>query len=391
MKSILVVSFSSLFHDSRVKRQLQFLTHRYDVTLAAYNSPDGLTDNFIQIAKPRLTNIRKIKLAISLLFRVHSISYKLLFGENELTRRLQGKVFDLVIANDIETLPISFKVASLKGVVLDAHEYSPRQFEDKFIWRLLFQPLNNHICKKYIARTVAMTTIGKGIAAEYKRNFKCDPIVINNATWKNDINISPVGEQIKIIHHGGATTSRHLENMIEMMQYLDNRFTLNLMLVVPELASAKTRNYISKLKSIASEDKRITFVAAVKSDEVISKINQYDLGIIIVPSVNFNYANGLPNKLFEFIQARLAVCVGPIPEIAEIIRQYDLGIVFETFDPKEVAYQLSSLTKKRLNELKQNSARAAKELTAESNSLIFNKLIEDVLMNANPQRYDTNR
>ncbi|MFM7854860.1 MAG: glycosyltransferase, partial [Flammeovirgaceae bacterium] len=245
---------------------------------------------------------------------------------------------------------------------------------------LLFQPLNLDICHKYIERTVAMTTIGRGIAQEYKNNFPCDPIVINNATWYKNIPQSKVSESIRIIHHGGATVSRHLENMIEMMKYLDNRFTLDLMLVVPELASSQTKKYIAKLKRLAKSDPRISFVPAVKSHEVINRINKYDLGIIIVPSVNFNYANGLPNKLFEFIQAKLAVCVGPIPEIAEIVRNYDIGIVFENFDPKTVATRLSSITKERLIEFKHNTLRAASELTAESNSEVFNRIVDQVLI-----------
>ncbi|MFM8912633.1 MAG: hypothetical protein ACKOE6_06935, partial [Flammeovirgaceae bacterium] len=201
--------------------------------MAAYNAHEGLVNQFIPIPKPQLNIQRKIILGLALFLRIHQTSYSLLYGKNTLARNLSVKTFDVIIANDIEALPLAFTIKSLKGVILDAHEYSPRQFENKLIWRLLFQPLNLHICQEYIKRIAAMTTIGKGIAEEYKKNFHCDPIVINNAAWSNNVPISEVTDSIRIIHHGGATVSRHLENMIEMMQYLDHRFTLDLMLVVP--------------------------------------------------------------------------------------------------------------------------------------------------------------
>ena len=46
---------------------------------------------------------------------------------------------------------------------------------------------------------------------------------------------------------------------------------------------------------------------APKASEVatiVRTINQFDLGVYLLPPVNFNSAHALPNKFFEFIQAR---------------------------------------------------------------------------------------
>lgn len=380
LKSILIISFSDLLHDARVSRQIDFLKTRYKLTVAAFNFSQDQNIDFIKLNRPKLRLLNKIFLSFFLFFRIHSLSIKFLYGHSYLRKELKDKNIDLIICNDIESLPLAFKLGLNSKVLLDAHEYSPRQFEDKLSWRVFFQPLNIYICKKFIPLTDAMTTMGKGIAQEYKKNFRCDPIIINNATWYYDLKPTiPENNKIRLIHHGGATVSRQLELMIEMMKYLDDRFTLDLMLIIPEMASPKTKNYINYLKELAKNDARITFQPHVRSNEVVSFINRYDMGIILVPSVNFNYANGLPNKLFEFIQARLSVSVGPIPEIAEVVKNYEIGLVNEDFTPKKLADKLSQVSKDQLVAFKNNAAKAALNLNAEKNSKILLELISKTI------------
>jgi glycosyltransferase involved in cell wall biosynthesis len=379
MISLLILNFTDLKHDSRVSRQVQFLSEKHQVSVACYGVGNFTKVDFYQLKRPRLAIRNKLFLSFFLLLRFHSYAIKLLYGHRYLRNSLADKNFDLIICNDIESLPLAFDLGLGEKILLDAHEYSPRQFEDKLMWRVFFQPLNKFICKKFIPRVDAMTTIGNGIAREYKKNFPCNPIVINNATWFFDLKPTDNIDKIRLIHHGGATTSRQLELMIEMMEYLDDRFTLDLMLIIPEMASAKTRNYITYLKELAKDDSRIHFKPAVKSNEVVNFINQYDVGIILVPPINFNYANGLPNKLFEFIQARLAIAIGPIPEIAEVINEYNIGIVSEDFTPKKLAQELSKLTNERLHLFKSNTALAASQLSAEKNQEVFLELVEKTI------------
>ncbi|MFM7488372.1 MAG: hypothetical protein ACKO13_15780, partial [Cytophagales bacterium] len=210
--------------------------------------------------------------------------------------------------------------------------------------------------------------------------------VITNANWFYDIQPSPVTDKIRMIHHGGSTPSRKLELMIEMMKHLDERFTLDLMLIVPPSASSKTRGYIDYLKSLAAGDERIRFLPAITSSEIVPFINQYDVGVFLLPPVNFNYANTLPNKLFDFIQARLAIAIGPTPEMVEIVNKYDIGVVSEDFTPMTLSAKLNTLTTEKLRYLKQQTRTAAIELTAEKNrnlllsvvaSLIGQKITKD--------------
>ncbi len=379
MKSILVIVFSDLNHDARVARQISFLKKKYKLTALAFGGKENDGYEFIKINKHTLTYSKKIILAFLLLGRFYNLAFRVLHPQTQAKSLLLYKKFDLVIANDIESLPWAFELYPTVPVLFDAHEYAPRHFEDRLSWRIFFQSFNTVLCKEYIPKVTAMTTVGKGLAVEYQRNFGMKPSVITNANWFHDIQPLPVTEKIRMIHHGGSTPSRKLELMIEMMKFLDERFTLDLMLIAPPSSSSKTRRYIDYLKSLAADDKRIRFLPAIKSSEIVPFINQYDIGIFLLPPVNFNYANTLPNKLFDFIQARLAIAIGPTPEMAEIVNRYDIGVVSEDFTPLKLAIKLNLMTKEKIEVFKQKSVIAARELCADKNEVLFLAIIEKLL------------
>jgi len=315
-----------------------------------------------------------------LLLKFHSIAYKILHNYSFVVQRLADRRFDVVIANDVETLPLAFEFPGSPKVIFDAHEYAPRHFEDKKMWRLFFQDFNTWLCKKYIPLTAAMTTVGKGLANEYEKHFHVAPVVITNAN--NYINLSPspmMDNRIRLVHHGIATPSRKLELMIEMMSMLDQRFTLDLILMVPGFASKKTRQYIDDLRRMAQSDPRINIIPPVSSSEVVTTVHKYDVGVFLIPPINFNYQNTLPNKLFDFIQARLGVAIGPTPEMAQIVTQYNTGVVSKDFTPQSLAVELNKLTKSDVENYKRNSGKAAGELNAEANAKKINEIIAGVL------------
>ena len=108
-------------------------------------------------------------------------------------------------------------------------------------------------------------------------------------------------------------------------------------------------------------------------------INGYDIGVFLIPPVNFNYANTLPNKLFDFIQARLGIAIGPTPEMAAIVNEHQNGVVAENFDPKALADKLNALSQEDIIRFKKNSGAAAKVLNAEKNEVILHGIVEKIL------------
>ncbi len=369
-KKALVISFSNLTSDARVKRQIGFLKKMgFKITAACYESADSELE-LIKISPPRLSLKRKAISGILLLLKRYSKAYPLLYGNHIILKQS----FDLIVANDIEALPLAFQYKGNAKIIFDAHEYAPRHFENKLSWRIFFQGFNKFFCAKYIPQVDGMITIGEGIAREYEKHYKIKPEIITNAPGFYDIQPNATNaSKIKLVHQGIANPSRKLELMFDMMDYLDERFTLDLMLMEPIHRSNII--YLEKLKGLAKKNSQIQFVPSVSTDKLIATLNQYDIGIVLIPPINFNYQNTLPNKFFECIQARIALAIGPIPEMKKITETFGIGVVSEDFTAKSLAKIIQHLTIDQIDQCKTNTSLAAKELNAEKNEIIFRDLV----------------
>ena len=95
--------------------------------------------------------------------------------------------------------------------------------------------------------------------------------------------------------------------------------------------------YLRVLESLASGPNKVTFHPPVSPADLPAVLNRYDVGIFSLPPQTRNHALMLPNKFFDFVQARLAIVFSPSPETSRLIERYDLGAVTEDFSPESLA------------------------------------------------------
>lgn len=374
MKKILIISFSTIHSDPRVMRQVRLLESSYRVTVAGFGKKPDASVDFVELPTPPSNFFEKIWRASKLLFRRFESYYwnlpRVIHGKNVFS----SQKFDLIIANDLSALPLALEISQGASVLLDAHEYSPREFEENWLWRLLFARHYHYICKNHLPKCSAMTTVCQGISDEYFKNYGVRSEVLYNAPTRQDLTPSPVvANSVRLVHHGLALRSRHLEEMIEMFKHLDQRFTLDFMLVSNDQA------YMDELRNKASETPRISFIPPVPMHEICSRLNDFDIGLYLLPPANFNQEHALPNKFFEFIQARLAIAIGPSPEMEFLTKKYNCGIVSETFKPEELAEKINALSLDDITKLKAAANIAANSLNYESGSVALLERIETLL------------
>ncbi len=366
LKKILIISFSAISSDPRVMRQVRLLESAYDVTVAGYGFKPEADIRFVEIVKRPASLFRKALWACKLLLGAFESYY---WGQTHVQAAEQLLVDtapDVIISNDLSALPLALKLAKGKPVIHDAHEYTPGEYEDQLLWRLLFGRYSRTFCQWYLPRANSMLTVCQGIADEYAQHYGVRPLVVHNAPANQRLSPSPVEEAaIRMIHHGVASSARHLEVMIEMMAFLDQRFTLDLMLIEVE------RGYMKFLRDKAQHDKRIRFIEPVPMPKICASINAYDVGLYLLPPDNFNHRHALPNKFFEFVQACLVVAIGPSPEMAALTRKHGCGIVAESFKPQELAKALMGLDAQRVRAFKEASYRAAQLLCFEQDGRVL--------------------
>jgi glycosyltransferase involved in cell wall biosynthesis len=210
----------------------------------------------------------------------------------------------------------------------------------------------------------ASIVVCQPIAERYRRTLGLDPIVVYNAPNPVDLDVRQSAGctgHVRLIHHGYAQRTRGLERMVQAIALAEKRFTLEFMLMNDD------PHYLNYLKKLAAEmaPDRVTFRHPVAPRAIVRAVAEYDVGLCVIQPNTYNALVMLPNKLFEYIQAGLAVCVGPSPAMLEIVQAYGVGVWSPSFEPSAVAQTLNRLTSERIAELRMASRRAAATLNAD--------------------------
>ncbi|MCB0368533.1 MAG: hypothetical protein KDD45_03595 [Bdellovibrionales bacterium] len=361
--TVLIISFTDHNRDPRVYRQIRALVEQYDITTAGRcKNVDHVTKHVELVGKGK-SLFGNVKTAVQLKTNQYEARY---WGQSIVKNaisKLNGMNFEVVISNDLETLPVALQVAHSCGakVLFDAHEYEPKVLDEQFIFNFFFAGYYDYLCRLYLPLTDAMTTVNQGIAEEYAKNYGIESkIIVNAPVPEHLLPVRTNNKYIHLIHHGGINCSRKIENMIHLVgSQLGEGYKLDLMLVNND------SSYMHFLKKEAKRYSNIEFITPVPMQEISTTINKYDIGLYMLPPASFNNRLSLPNKFFEFIQARLAVAIWPSPEMKRIVEQEKIGIVSEDFSIESMAIVLKSLTKEKIEEYKKNTDIAAKKYNAD--------------------------
>jgi hypothetical protein len=279
---------------------------------------------------------------------------------------------DVVVANDVETVPVAVGLRPRAGVHADLHEYSSRQNEERLAWRLVVGPYVRFLVRRWVTRADSTTTVGPAIAAEYRREFGLEPGVVVNAPPYADLSPTPVGRPLRLVHHGNAVPER-LETMLAAMARVTSGATLDLYLVDAD------DGYVARLRERYPAGGPVRVHDPVPTAEIVRTLQHHDVGVYSLPPISFNFRYALPNKLFDFVQARLALVVGPSPEMAAVVREHHLGVVTDGFTPESLALTIDALTPDAVAGWKAASSAAAQTLSAEAQVGAWRTAVERLL------------
>lgn len=374
---MLVLSFSNLDSDPRVERHLLALGEAdARVSTCGLRPPAVPVERHFNLDAPRRTTAQRAMALLQLLSRRYDAYY---WGDpmaREAERLLAPEHFDGIVANDMATLPLALRLARGAPVLIDAHEFSPDEFGDRAAWRFLYSAYADFLCRTYLPRAAAAVTVSPGIARAYAERYPVHMQVLTNAACLTRPPAPRYGEGIRMIHHGAAIRSRRLEYMIEVLERLDERFTLDLMLV------PRSAGYIDQLRRRAAGNPRVAFRPPVPTARIVETCAAYDVGLCFFPPVNRSLEFCLPNKFFEFVHAGLAVATGPSPDMARIVREFGCGVVADDFRPESLARALSTLSAESLARMKSGARSAAQVHNAGANGEKLRGLIAAMLAKA---------
>lgn len=372
---ILSISFSPLDADARVLRQLEVLSELGKVTTVGYGpKPKGVTKH-IEVPESAASLPQTPFGVAKLALHMHSSVELNSPGESAvLEQTLSSGPFDLVVANDARAMPLAFAASKGSPVWVDMHEWAPEERATVLVWRLLVGPYFEYLCKKYLPRAAAVTSVSSGLAALYTERFGVKTEVVRNAAGFKDLKPSKVdADSVKLVHSGTADPERNILDLIEATETLGERFSLDLYLLeVPG-------GHLAEIKNRARLADRVAVHDPVAPADLPRILNQYDLGVFLYPIKTLSHLYSLPNKFFDFVQARLGLVFSPAPETDDQIRKYKLGIVAPGTRAADLVQVLSSITSNEIESFKIAADKAAHALSFEPDREVQTSLVKRLL------------
>ena len=373
---VLIVSYTRTEQEPRILKQISEFRGKYHVTTAGYGpAPRGVDAHIELDVSPSASGFGRIPgiFTLLLLFRMHRAYSLIEPRDRSAYEMLKQGSWDVIVAHDAGTIFMASQLTARHGVLADMHEYAPKQSLPSLKWNMLYEPYYSWLCRTYVSAAAAVTTVSSGIVDEYRRVFGIEAELVVNATPYQDLPLRPVGSPIRLVHSGGVSPQRRLDIMIRAVRASTADVTLDFFLM------GEDTPLLVELKELAAGDPRVRFLEPVPYDELVATLNSYDLGLSIFPPTTFNLAWCLPNKFFDFVQARLGVIVGPSPEMARFVEKYQMGLVLPDFEAESLTAALDSLTTERIAEWKAASNRHVHELSGEEQGKVWGKVVAGIL------------
>lgn len=252
------------------------------------------------------------------------------------------KKTDIIWANDLDTVLPCFLVSKLRRdtFIVDSHELFTEVPE------LIKAPIKRSIwlfIEKHLAvKARVFITVNQSLADIFHKKYGIKPKVVRNvpkrvelapAHTKNRLNI-PDGDLVVVIQGSGINKGRGLDETIEAISGLSD---VSLLVIGGGNAIDEAKQ---KTKALGIESK-IHFIARIPYQEMMQYTQMAAIGLAFDadPCLNFYYA--LPNKIFDYFQAGIAVISGPQPEISGLVSTYECGYLMKQISPESIRWAIA--------------------------------------------------
>jgi glycosyltransferase involved in cell wall biosynthesis len=301
------------------------------------------------------------------LFLTITFFFKLLFSK-----------FDVVYANDLDTLLPAYLICKLKGkeLIYDTHEYftGVPELADRPRVRAVWETIESYIFPKL----KNVFTVNDSIAELYNTKYHLKPLVMRNIPIAEKIDLHssrlelglPTHQFLIILQGNGINIQRGGEEAVEMMKYLEGCC----------LVIVGAGDVIPILKNMVKKENlgnKVLFFPRMTYNQLLQYTLNCDLGLSLDKPTNINYQLSLPNKLFDYIRAEIPVLASNLVEVRNIVTQYQVGEIVTSYEPEYLALKINELKNNKvlLETYKSNCKKAKHQLTWENESLTLINLL----------------
>jgi glycosyltransferase involved in cell wall biosynthesis len=257
---------------------------------------------------------------------------------------------DVVHAHDLWALPVAASArdrAARAGrsvrLVYDAREnWAGMPPEERAAPRL--QAALLELEDEFVRQVDGVLTVSEPIADALVQRFRLDrrPVVLLNAPVARDRSTQTAGlrhylkvpaETPLLVYSGAISDARGVDVLVRALGRLPEVHLAVVPVPFPHPAEAGLRSIAAEVGAVD----RLHVVAPVDAEALVSFVADADVGVHPLRSGSPNHEMAMPNKLFEYLHAGLALVVSDVRSMAEVVRREHCGEVFRDGDPDDLA------------------------------------------------------
>jgi glycosyltransferase involved in cell wall biosynthesis len=252
------------------------------------------------------------------------------------------KKADIIWANDLDTVLPCIMVCKMRRLffTVDAHELFTEvpELRNAPIKRSIWGIIEKHLAVK----ADLFITVNHSLADYFNHKYGINPSVIRNVPKRINLTSAhtkmslgiPEGDLVVVIQGSGINKGRGLEETIKAISLLSG---VSLLIIGGgnAIEDAKQQSAALGIEAKVHFIKRIPYHEMMRYTQLASIGLAYDTD----PCLNFHLA--LPNKIFDYFHAGIAVISGPQPEISGLVSTYECGYIMKQITPESIQWAIA--------------------------------------------------
>ena len=287
---------------------------------------------------------------------------------------LMSSSVDLIVANDLDTLPAAYLAATLrrKRIIYDTHEYYTETPElvSRKLTQTIWKKIEDYLFPKLTDILTVNSSIAKLYGDKYNKTLAVSrniPLTYSPERLKTRVELGlPEDKRILILQGTGINVQRGAEEAVLAMRYVEHA----VLLIV---GSGDVFPDLNKIIKEYSLENKVIFKPKMSFQDLRQYTMNSDLGLAIDKDTNLNYHFSLPNKLFDYIHSGIPTLSSGLIELKQIIDKYDIGYYIQNHDPKHIASVITNIFNdgERYKTVKHNTIKAKEELCWEKEEKVL--------------------
>ncbi|PLX09119.1 MAG: hypothetical protein C0596_04790 [Marinilabiliales bacterium] len=391
MKQIAILLDGTIKNDSRVIKTINTISSVHNVDLYYLNGNREDKALFNERVKLFPINYQKT-------LRTKIISHTKFYNEYMFLadKVLESKNdYDYVWANDLTCLKPAWKVKKTLDckLVYDSHEIYTETINQFFpqyskgIKKIIYSSIISYMRKKGIQTESKILkdvdyfiTVGEGLKKYFMEKYAYEdeiylvhnlPRIAKNITPVNLKKVLNLKDDTKLfIYQGTLNSGRGQLEMVKAFSLTDE----NTCLVF--LGKGPLRPNLEKLVDELNIAKKVKFIDAVDSKDMLNYTSGADFGINLLEAFNLSKKMTVPNKLFEYIQTGLPTISSNTSELQKFYNKYKIGVLIEN-TPDNIAKTVNSIIQEDITEYKNCCKQAALEYNWENQEKTIMDIFKD--------------